>query len=264
MSLFSLSRSSVLVLLVSVLCFSLLPVSLADDYCPLNCQNGAGDVRCDCGSCYCDNNNYPYCSGGCGTSGGAIAGIVIACIIAVGIALCLLSLCYRRRYYNYGGRTYGSGVTTVSSTAVPMSAVPVGGYANQQPMQAFPSNTRSTLPSSSPRIISPRTTRTAAPRTLRRRWVAVSRSTHPRLPHSRRPAYTAYPVRLPMRSPTRPSPPTTMARGRYKRPALLGGVAALVCMSVYDAMLRHARRMRLLSMQPGGGSVSSMNVSIEP
>ena len=95
---------------------------------------------CSC-SCYCDRFNNAYC-GGCGTSGGTIAGIVIAVIFAIAIILCLLSLCYRRRYYqnNYAGRTYGSGagVPATVTTAVPMQAMAVGGYGSQQPMQAIP------------------------------------------------------------------------------------------------------------------------------
>ena len=124
------SRASVLAVLVSLFSLSLLPTSFAQEYCPNDCQNGYGNAYCDCGNC-----------GGCGTTAGTVAGIIIAVIVGIGILLCVLSLCYRRRYYNYAGRTtYGTGQTiTMTSSAVPMQAVPVGGYYSpQQPMQAIP------------------------------------------------------------------------------------------------------------------------------
>jgi len=125
-------RTFALVVLLSVLSLSLLPSSLAGDYCDYS--GGCGGDYCSCGTCRCHGNGYSTCDG-CGTTGGAIAGIVVAVFIAVAIALCLLSLCYRRRYaQRYAGQTYNTGVVT---TAIPMQAMPVG-YPQQQPMQAIP------------------------------------------------------------------------------------------------------------------------------
>ena len=61
--------------------------------------------------------------------------------MGIGLLLCLMSLCYRRRYYNTAGRTtYSTGGPTavITNTSVPMQAVPVGGYGGSQPMQAIP------------------------------------------------------------------------------------------------------------------------------
>ena len=131
------SRSTVVLVLLSLVSLSLLPGSLADSYCPEQCQNSHNNERCSCGTCRCDDNNYAYCSDS--LCGGAVAGIVVGVIAAVAIVLCLLSLCYRRRYYNnnYAGSTYATGARTIT-TGVPMQAVPVGGYGNAQPMQAIP------------------------------------------------------------------------------------------------------------------------------
>jgi len=123
------TRSATLAALLSLLCLSLFPSSLAGDYC--SDSSSCSGEYCSCGTCYCHGNGHASCED-CGLSGGGIAGIVIGIIVLVAVVLCLLSLCYRHRYVqDYTGQTYA---TTV--TAMPMSSI--GGYPSPRPMQAIP------------------------------------------------------------------------------------------------------------------------------
>ena len=193
------SCASVLVVLVSLLSLSLLPTSLADS----DCSCARGEYNCNCGTCNCDNNGYGYCSGDCGWGGGTVAGVVIACIVGVGIILCLLSLCYRRRYYNYGGRTtYGTGTTaTIVNTGVPMQAQPVGGYGS--PMQAIPVQYAQQYPAGGSQPAYNPYGATYAQNPVG----AGQPITDPSLPASQPPAYTAYPS-APANDITYPSKPS--------------------------------------------------------